>query len=238
MVLTRRSLIQLAGAGFAPWSIIRGFAAADFWNTKDPDSWTQDEIAKLLKKSPWAKEISGERVTTNKNPSMSTDPSMSPGTSYPYPGSRSRNNPMGMPGSTRAPKPSSSKTVTEYKGTIVWESAKVIRDAAKTPLPDGFENQYVLSIAGIPLSKGSSRNALDNLRRVSMLHVKGKDPLEAATVQQNKDNGAIYYFGFSKEGLAITKDDKDLGFTTRMGKVAFNAKFNPKDMIYRGELCL
>jgi len=233
MVLTRRNLIQLAGAGMAPWRVIRGWAASDFWNSKDPDSWTQEEIAKLLKKSPWAKEISGERVVTKK--ATSSDPTMT----YPYPGSRSRNNPMGMPGgSNKPPKPNSSKTLTEYKGTILWESAKVIRDAEKTPLPDGFDGEYVLSITGIPLSRSSSRNALDNLRQASMLQVKGKDPLEAAEVQQNKDNGAIYYFGFARAGLAITRDDKDLAFTTRMGKVVFTAKFNPKDMVYRGELAL
>ncbi|HTS66676.1 MAG TPA: hypothetical protein VMH28_31850 [Candidatus Acidoferrales bacterium] len=196
MRLTRRNLVQLAAIGLAPWRLIR--AASDFWNTRDPDSWTPDEIARLLKKSPWAKEISGTRATTSKK------------------------------GIT--------KTVTEYRGTIVWESAKVIRDAARSPLPNGFEGEYVLSIAGIPLSKSSSRNALDNLRQVSMLHVKGKDPLEAAAVVQNKNNGAIYYFGFSREVLPLTKDDKDLTFTTRVGKVVLSAKFNPKDMLYRGEL--
>ena len=217
--------------------MVRGFAASDFWNTKDPDSWTSDEIARLLKKSPWAKEVTGERTTTNKNLGT-TDPSIS-SMPNPYPTRGSRNNPMGLPGSNpKPPKPSSSKTVTEYKGTVVWESAKVIRDAAKTPLPDGFEAQYVLSVTGIPLSRSSSQNALDRVRQVTFLQVKGKDPLEPATVQQNTGNGAVYYIGFSREGLPITRDDKDLVFTTHMGKVVFTAKFNPKEMIYRGELAV
>jgi hypothetical protein len=236
MILTRRSLFQLAGLAIAPWSVIRALAAADFWNTKDPDAWTADDIAKLMKKSPWAREVTGERTTTQKNSSTSdpnlTNPRM--GTS------RSRNNPMGLPGgNTRNPKPpASNKSTTTYKGTVLWESAKVIRDAAKSPLPDGFENQYVLSVTGVPLAKNSSRNALDTVRQVTFLTVKGHDPLEAAAVQQNQSNGAIYYMGFSREALAITKDDKEVAFTTAMGKVHFTAKFNPKDMLYHGELAV
>jgi hypothetical protein len=215
----------MAGAGLAPWSVLRGLAASDFWNTKDPDNWTADEIGKLLKKSPWAKEVTGERTTTNrsKNPEMN-----------PFPTARTRN----PRASTRPPNSPASKTVTTYKGMVVWESAKVIRDADKTPLPDGFDGQYVLSVTGIPLAKTSSRNALDAVRQTSMLTSKGHDPLEAAGVQQNKGNGAIYYVGFSKEALAIGKDDKEVTFTTHMGKIAFTAKFNPREMIYRGELAV
>ena len=138
------------------------------------------EIAKLLKKSPWAKEVTGERTTTNKNGPMTTGPT----TTSPIPTGRSRNpNPLGNPrASTRAPKSSPSKTVTAYKGMVVWESAKVIRDAAHTPLPDGLDGQYVLSVTGIPLAKTSARSALDAVRQATMLQAKGKDPLEAAAV--------------------------------------------------------
>jgi hypothetical protein len=236
MILTRRNLIQFAGVAFAPWSVVRSFAAADFWNAKEPDRWSADEIAKLLKKSPWAKEVTGERTTTTRNPSMSTDPSIS--STNPYPARRNPN-PMGNPrNSTRMPSSNSSKTVTTYKGTVVWESAKVIQDASHTPLPDGLDGEYVLSVTGIPLAKTSSKNALDAVRQQTMLVVKGKDPLQAAGVQQNRDNGAIYYIGFSKEALAITKDDKEVAFTTHMGKIAFTAKFSPKEMMYRGELAV
>jgi len=146
---------------------------------------------------------------------------------------------MGLPGgNARNPKPSSNKTTTTYKGTVVWESAKIIRAAAKTPLPEGFDNQYVLSVTGVPLAKNSSRNALDAVRQVTFLTAKGKDPLEAATVQQNQGNGAIYYIGFSREALTLSKDDKEIAFATAMGRVHFTAKFNPKDMLYRGELAV
>ena len=53
------------------------------------------------------------------------------------------------PGPTRP----SVKTVTTYKGTVVWESAAPVRAALKTKLPDGFEGQYVLGVSGVPLAK-------------------------------------------------------------------------------------
>ena len=68
MILTRRNLIQLAGVAFAPWSVVPSLPAADFWYAKEPDSWSADEIAKLLKKSPWAKEVTGERTTNYQEP--------------------------------------------------------------------------------------------------------------------------------------------------------------------------
>lgn len=227
MMLSRRNLIQLAGATGFPASALRLYAAGDFWNTKDPDNWTKDEIAKLLKRSPWAKEMTGERtIGSSKSSSSNTN--------------------IGMPRTTRKRSPIDNRNTTTrtpprtetYKGTVVWESAKVIRDADKTPLPEGFENQYVLSVIGIPLAKTSSRSAMGAVRQVTFLTVKGKDPLEAMTVRQNSSNGAIYYAGFSREALTIDKDDKEVVFATAMGKVHFSVKFSPKEMIYRGELAV
>jgi len=226
MILSRRNFVGFAGAAALPLSAIRLFAAADFWNTKDPDNWTKDEIAKLLKKSPWAKEMDGERVISRGKTTTSK-------TNIGMPGPRKRS-PIDNPNTTtRTP-----DRIASYKGTVVWESAKVIRDADKTALPEGFEKQYVLSVTGIPLAKTSSRSAMDTLRQVTFLTVKGKDPLEAMTVKQNPSNGAIYYAGFSREALTIEKDDKEIVFSTAMGKVHFSVKFSPKEMIYRGELAV
>ena len=66
MLVSRRTVLQFAGVALAPWNAIRLVAASDFWNTKDPDAWTHDEVAKLLKKSPWAKEVIGERSASQK----------------------------------------------------------------------------------------------------------------------------------------------------------------------------
>ena len=55
-------------------------------------------------------------------------------------------------------------------------------------------------------------------------------------MQVQHDNGTVYLFGFAKEGLPLSRDEKEVVFTTRMGNTVFTAKFNPKDMRYHGEL--
>jgi hypothetical protein len=223
-ILTRRNWILLTGTGVASWSGIYGFGGKQFWETKEPAEWTADEIAKLLMKSPWAKAVSAERSRTQKNP-MSSDP-MPPM----MPGSRSR---ARMPGSGM---PKSTRTVTTYKGTVVWESAAPVRAALKTKLPDEFEGQYVLGVSGVPLAKSESKGAIDRLRQITTLETKNRQPLEAAGVQVQRENGTVYLFGFAREGLSISRDEKEVVFTTHMGNLAFTAKFNPKDMLYHGEL--
>ena len=119
---------------------------------------------------------------------------------------------------------------------MVWESAAPVRAALKTKLPDGFEGQYVLGVSGVPLAKADSKGALDRLRQLTTLQIKNRQPLEAAGVQVQRENGTVYLFRFAKEGLPISRDEKEVVFTTHMGNTLFTAKFNPKDMLYHGEL--
>ena len=135
-----------------------------------------------------------------------------------------------MPGS------GSAKTVTTYKGTVVWESAAPVRAALKTKLPDEFEGQYVLGLSGVPLAKSESKSAIDRLRQATTLQTKNRQPLEAGVAQVQRESGTVYLFGFTKEGLSISKDEKEVVFTTHMGSLAFTARFTPKDMLYHGEL--
>jgi hypothetical protein len=36
--------------------------AADFWKTKDPNQWSDDEVTKMLSKSPWAKSVTTQTL--------------------------------------------------------------------------------------------------------------------------------------------------------------------------------
>jgi hypothetical protein len=216
-ILSRRNWILLAGAGFASLRSLSGFGGKEFWETKDPAEWNADEIAKLLMKSPWAKAVSAERVKTQRNTADMGGP-------------RAR-----MPGSGR-PRTPSTRTVTTYKGTVVWESAAPVRAALKSNLPDGFEGQHVLGVSGVPLAKSESKGAMDRLRQITTLQIKNRLPLEAARAQVQRENGTVYLFGFAKEGLSLSRDDKEVVFTTHMGNLVFTAKFNPKDMLFHGEL--
>jgi hypothetical protein len=226
-VLTRRNWLALAGAGLAPWRGLLGFGK-EFWESKDPAEWSADEISRLLGKSPWAKTVSAERVKTQKN-TMPSDPMPPPVNP------RSRNSGMGKPPSARTP---STKTVTTYTGEVVWESAAPVRAALKSKLPEGFEGQYVLGMSGVPLAKSDGKGALDKLRQATSLHTKNHQPLQPGPLKVLHENGTVYLFGFSKEGLSLNREEKEVVFTTHMGNLAFTAKFNPRDMLYHGELAV
>jgi hypothetical protein len=200
----------------ASWSGAYGFPAKEFWETKEPGEWNADEIARLLTKSPWAKVVSGERSRARRGTADMGGP-------------RTR-----MPGTGRRP----ARTVTTYKGTVVWESAAPVRAALTTKLPAGFEGQYVIGVSGVPLAKADSNGALERLRQLTTLQIKNRQPREAAGVEVQRENGTVYLFRFAKEGLAISRDDKEVVFTTHMGNTLFTARFNPKDMQYHGELAV
>jgi hypothetical protein len=74
-----------------------------------------------------------------------------------------------------------------FQGIVRWESAKPILDALKQPPPEGFTDQYVISVGGIPLDAGNRRryqsqddssqpdqNALDRLKGATYLLPKDK----------------------------------------------------------------
>ena len=208
---TRRRWILMAGVGLA-WSSGL-FGAKDFWDTKPPTEWSADEIARLLMKSPWAKAVSAQRTKSRSAAGMGAP--------------RAR-----MPGRT------TTRTVTTYQGTVVWESAAPVRAALQAKLPDGFDGQYVLGVSGVPLARSEAKGAMDRLRQVTTVQIKNRQPLEAVGVQVQHEHGTVYLFGFAKEGLPLSRDEKEVVFTTRMGNTVFTAKFNLKDMLYRGELSL
>ena len=58
-LLTRRRMFLLAGAGVAS-RLPLGAATVDFWNKKPPADWTNEEIDRLITKSPWAKQVKAQ----------------------------------------------------------------------------------------------------------------------------------------------------------------------------------
>jgi hypothetical protein len=253
---TRRGMLMLAGAGVVALGRLEA-SGSEFWNKKDPSEWTTDEIDRLITKSPWAKEVSAQYSDTRGGSSN--------GGSYPggggggYPGG-GMGGPrigiggvgIGMPrggrGGNRGGGPG--RNVSTYKGTVRWESAQPILLATKTPLPEAFADHYVISVGGIPLlgrrrsagseddSTSSKDDRFDELKQSTTLQPKGRELAQAGVVQQATGSGSTYLFGFSKELLALSKDDKELDFSTRLGDLAVKAKFIVKEMDYRGKLAV
>ena len=263
-ILTRRRAFLLAGAGIASWG--RLFAAgSEFWNKKAPSEWSPEEVDKLLSKSPWAKEVTAQYVPGEDGDRQSgggyPGGRGGGGGGYPggggggggYPGGGGIGFPRGrgMGGGRGRGGRGRGGTTSSYKGTVRWESARPILDAQKTPLPEAFANHYVISVSSIPLLTGRrssqdddaesskpSEDRMDELKQVTTLQPKGKELAQAGVVQKEISSGTILLFGFSKDAIELTAADKEVDFTTRLGRLLVKAKFDPKEMLYRGQLAL
>ena len=262
--LSRRGLFTLAGACLVPWESLY---AHEFWDKKDPSQWTGEEIDRLTTKSPWAKSVSAQSAPGENNGRSPNSP-YPQGGGYPRSGGgpsigiggigfpRRGGMGGGRPGGGY---PSSSN----YKGTVRWESAQPILDALKMPLPDAFAKHYVIAIRDIPLidnrqrqqdsndndqdspklstpdsDPSTSRRTLDNLKQMTTLQPKGREAAGPGVVQQMTPGGTYFLFGFAKEFLDFGKKDHEVTFSSQLGKLMVKAKFDPSEMLYRGELAV
>jgi len=78
---------------------------------------------------------------------------------------------------------------------------------------------------------------VDRLLHSVTLVAKGKDPQNASLIRQTNNNETLI-FGFPKKDLPLTAADKDVLFTMKLGGLSVKAKFEPKEMMYKGELAL
>ena len=189
LLLSRRRMFLLAGAGLAAWLPLDA-TTGDFWNKKAPADWTSEEIGRLITKSPWAKTIKAQYASGAGNngdgggyPGGGTGSGggyPGGGGGYPgggggYPGGSGRSSGgigipgiggIGIPGIGGMGRPRGNGggaprggAVSPYEGTVRWESARPVLDAMKSPLPEAFEGRYVISVSGIPLMGGRSTSA-------------------------------------------------------------------------------
>ena len=265
--LTRRGLLMLA-AGAGAQSRLRLYAASsDFWNKKEPAEWSSEEIDKLVTKSPWARQVNAASAVVSRPYSGSGgngggmgDPGIGGGG---YPGGGGMGSPGGGMGGGRGGGGSrrgggSGSMPLSYTATVRWESAKPIQEALKTPLPEGLADAYVISVSGVPIlasgrqhsddgdtdstvSKGLSDEVLERIKNLTYLEPKGKSPAQPSVVRKGSITSSGYptlLFGFPREVLPLTADDREVVFTTKLGVIEVKTKFNLKDMMYRKELAL
>jgi len=79
--------------------------------------------------------------------------------------------------------------------------------------------------------------AVARLLQSVSLTAKGHDPAVAGLVLQTADKQTLI-FGFVRKDLPLDVKDKDLQFTLKLGPLTVKAKFEPKEMIYKGALSL
>jgi hypothetical protein len=164
----------------------------------------------------------------------------------------------GMGGGRGGRRGGSSSMPVQYRATVRWESAKPVQAALKTPLPDSLAGAYVISVSGVPIvqpgrqhsddgdsettvSKGLSDEVLDRIKNLTYLEPKGKSAAQPSVVQKGSIASSgipTLLFGFPREVLTLTADDREVTFTTKLGLVEVKTKFNLKDMLYHSELAL
>ncbi len=113
---------------------------------------------------------------------------------------------------------------------VCWDSAQPVLDALGNFLPPGLGGHYVIGVT-------DRDREIEPLKTSSTLAAKGKDPVEAGTVVRGRD-GVTVFFAFSKELLPLTVRNRDVLFSLDTDRLALRAKFDPKEMIYRGQLAL
>jgi hypothetical protein len=228
--LTRRRWAGAAtGAALCFFSTSDLFGAADFWNKKDPSAWTSDEILLLATRSPWARSA---RV-------------------LPRPGRDRgglRSNPQNIGGDAggggggrgNSPDLGAVPLVAISEVTVVWESAQPLLDALKSHFSSDFENHYVIGVNELPNEQKKRQPHQESAGQETLsasLQARGKEPVDAGAIQPTQ-NGSVMLFGFSKELLSLNASDKDIVFTLEAEQFSVKAKFDPKEMMYRGKLAL
>ena len=220
-ILSRRQAASLIGFFCSGCLVDSTWAAAsEFWNRKKPSEWSQEEIERLTTRSPWARTVhilpSKSYMREHAEPEA------------PNPGGGG-GAPSGRGGQTVTPVPivgrDQSGDRQPVQMTVRWESAQPIKDAVETPFPADFANRYVIGV--VNLQRGDGR---------ATLRAKGKEPLDAGAVHVSRTGEVL--FGFSKELLPLGANDKDVEFNLETPDYVINAKFEPKEMIYRGALAL
>jgi hypothetical protein len=210
---TRRALL-LAALGACAF----GAKPADFWNKEDPAHWTSAEIQRLLTDSPWAKGI--DVHLPGEGPHAEADLS---------------NGRRGRSGSASVPNP---ELKPKFPGTVRWASAKPILVALKMELPPDLAGHYVISVSGVPVISGTSADdSFDALKLVTSLQMKGKEAIQPGVIQANPEDTSTVLFGFLPSMVDVS-GEKTVNFSTKLGPLDVRAKFNLKEMRYRGELSL
>jgi len=245
--LSRRRILSLVAGAAIAGNPSRLFGASDFWNKKDPKDWTNDEIDRLTTNSPWAKPVSAQ-VPLGSGSSPGSAPGGSsgsgrriglgiPGLGIPgvggYPGGGG-----GWPGGGRRP------GAYQVKGVVLWQSAQPVRDAIKPEFPEEFADHLVIALVGFPFplpdDNRDEDEALSALKSDTYLRPEHGNAAQPGVVKRpvsSSINGGIL-FGFSQELIKIGPEDQEILFTTRLGRSQIQARFVPKEMLYRGKLAV
>jgi hypothetical protein len=234
--------------------------AEDFWVKKPFTEWSVKDATKLLQNSPWSHEVSvggampieggsggGGRRGGGGMGGNNDMGGMATGGTDGSPGSRRGSG--GGPGvpseATGGPGGAPSMLV-----RVRWQSALPVRQAivltqlgpekADSDQAKNFLNQvaneYVVAVVGLPPAFDRVPDEqLNQLAKGAVLQRKDKDPIEAGAVQRIPgEKGSVAFF-FPKTS-AITVEDKEVEFVSKVARFEVRRKFKLKDMMVGDKL--
>lgn len=246
-----RLLVKVFPAIALAWLPVRG---ADFWETKKFADWTNKEVERILKNSPWA-----QRVDLPLQRGMGGGPGFGgsggrlPGGGGPADEGGGFGGPGGGPGGGaggaggigyEAP-----PMIPVY---LRWISALPVKqalarlrfgpEAATSPeaaqMLSREEPAYVVAVEGLPVR--ALGGPLEQLKERAQLRIRGAEPLAPSDVQGRQQQGVTeIYFYFPKSGPGgrqITLEDKEVEFLLKLRLGDVRRKFQLKRMVYQGRL--
>ena len=229
-------------------------ARREFWDSKDPASWSHEEKQVLLGQSPWAREgfvrmqVEQNRRTTpgygNKGRLGGDMPDTRPG----VPPGGVRSVPIGE---ALPPVPNSDPGhPVQFRVLARWESAKPVRLAGAPELPELTGQFYVIRLRGLPLmpppkakpgevAPNPNEDMLRAIREGSRLERKGKPGIPCAhlfTGSADAANGVLLFFPRVADSIRVA--DKLVTLESWFAPFHLSVPFPLKDMMYKGELAL
>lgn len=231
---SRRSFIGLAAAVGYPASCL--LAQTEPWNTKDPVSWSEDDKYRLLHGSPWATIARAEAPSgVDGGPTLVAAAPIGSRLEPPGKGGDIGVMPFPSGDATSPPENTNARASLAFYGqvTIRWESAIPVLQITRTVLPVAFLEHFVISVTGLPDGVLSIGWKLASAVLAAPRH----SPERAEFVGLTEDKLALL-FAFQKLHPPIRKSDGALSFNMTLSGIKIKTTFQPKGMIYRGQLAL
>jgi len=208
-------------------------AANQFWDQKDPQAWTPEECQSLLQNSPWAKPAGISFF--NNSPG---------GDDFGLGGRAGAGLSNGRVTSRNGAKPGAAgqTQAATFQAVVRWGSSRPVRDALRTRTEEDASTYYIIELIGdVPTfgapddsNPAAVQQRVTMLRQYTKLDRKGGDPIYMDRVESIAA-GTRFYF---TRRDPITPNNKEVTFTTVLGTLVIKAKFNLKEMTYRGKLDL
>jgi hypothetical protein len=234
--------------------------AEDFWVKKPFTEWSVKDATKLLQNSPWSHEVSigggalpmeggpaggGRRGGGGMGGNNDMGGMATGGTDSGSGGRRGNGGGPGYPSDAAGDPRASSMLV-----RVRWQSALPVRqaivltqlgpekadsDQAKKFLSQ-VSNEYVVAVVGLPPALDRvPEEQLNELAKGAALQRKDKDPIPAGAVQRIPgEKGSVAFF-FPKTS-AITLEDKEVEFVSKVARIEVRRKFKLKDMVVADKL--